>query len=58
MAEPYLTDLRSILAQALGEDGEEVVCKHFFSGAAAPLFPQNAGQCSLYSVLIWRNSLG
>jgi TfoX/Sxy family transcriptional regulator of competence genes len=37
MAEPYLTDLRGLLARLapMAGIGDEVVCKHFFSGAAA-----------------------
>ncbi len=33
MAEPYLTDLRDLVARLAVSD--EVTCKHFFSGAAA-----------------------
>ena len=37
MAEPYLTELKSIVerAYAPGEEAIDIVCKHFFSGAAA-----------------------
>ena len=34
MAEPYLSDLRSIVTQTAPSD-VSVVCKHFFGGAAA-----------------------
>jgi TfoX/Sxy family transcriptional regulator of competence genes len=37
MAEPYLKDLKSILAGAdlSTADAQHILCKHFFSGAAA-----------------------
>ena len=37
MAEPYLRDLTSIVEVACAQDGlvAEILCKHFFSGAAA-----------------------
>jgi TfoX/Sxy family transcriptional regulator of competence genes len=37
MAEPYLTDLRALLDRLAPMAGieDDVVCKHFFSGAAA-----------------------
>ena len=37
MAEPYLNELMAIVEQAgePGEGGERILCKHFFSGAAA-----------------------
>jgi TfoX/Sxy family transcriptional regulator of competence genes len=34
MAEPYFSDLKAILARAAA-GGAEIVCKHFFGGAAA-----------------------
>lgn len=37
MAEPYLKELKSIVARAGGpcEETVDITCKHFFSGAAA-----------------------
>jgi len=37
MAEPYLTEIKLVIERALGEieGANGVVCKHFFSGAAA-----------------------
>ena len=35
MAEPYLRDLRALLAQALPRADPAIACKHFFAGAAA-----------------------
>lgn len=37
MAEPYLTELKAIVERATvpREEAVEIVCKHFFSGAAA-----------------------
>ena len=34
MAEPYLSDLKSIVAKGVGS-GVSIVCRHFFAGAAA-----------------------
>ncbi len=37
MAEPYLSELRSIVAREIGqrEAADDILCKHFFGGAAA-----------------------
>ncbi len=37
MAEPYLTNLRLLVAVGLGTDDAGITCKHFFSGAAVYL---------------------
>ena len=37
MAEPYLSELKSILEQTIAkrDRADDILCKHFFSGAAA-----------------------
>ena len=37
MAAPYRTKLQNLVDASLGTDSDQVVCKHFFSGAAAYL---------------------
>lgn len=37
MAAPYLADLEALVGTCVGEEADEIVCQHFFSGAAAYL---------------------